>query len=366
MWSVGRQFEKGRTKWRNNGLALPEAGIPLLMGIWGSAFCATLSHYYKEIRPILKGLSGFGGIDQMISDRDEDLVKLHPIDPASIPNFALGMQGMLPETCPDSLYSTDYLQLMDAGMSNNLPIYPLLRKGRGVDVVIAFDASADVRADNWLKVVDGYARQRNITSWPLGAGWPTIDTSVPDAVDQLESMQSKVADAVQQTDAGVGPDIPSSQQLTDSKVPESLGYCNIWVGSAMERRSTDEPPPSKLVGDDFHMLTEKDAGMTVIYFPFLPNPKAGDIDPTTSDYLSTWNFTYSSSQIEDVVNLARINFSEGKEQTKRAIRAVYERKRKLRLHKEAIEKNTRRSRKMRLGIPRGRKIGEADHGDHFS
>ena len=61
---------------------------------------------------------------------------------------------------------------MDAGMSNNLPIYPLIRPGRDVDIIVAFDASADIKQENWLSVVDGYARQRGIKGWPIGAGWP--------------------------------------------------------------------------------------------------------------------------------------------------------------------------------------------------
>lgn len=85
-WAMGRRFNMGRTVWRDNDLALPELRIPLMLGIWGSAFCATLSHYYKEIRPIIKA-GGLGKLDALLSGKDEDLVKVHPIDPAVIPNF---------------------------------------------------------------------------------------------------------------------------------------------------------------------------------------------------------------------------------------------------------------------------------------
>lgn len=114
-WAIGRRFDKGHSVWRDNGLALPEIRVPLLMGIWGSAFCATLSHYYKEIRPIVKGLTGFGAIDNLVVEKDADLTKLHPIDPASIPNFAAGLKDMLPSTCPQSIHDSTHLQLMDAG-----------------------------------------------------------------------------------------------------------------------------------------------------------------------------------------------------------------------------------------------------------
>ena len=47
MFSVGRRFEKGTSVLDVGGYGQPEVRVPLLMGIWGSAFCATLAHYYK-------------------------------------------------------------------------------------------------------------------------------------------------------------------------------------------------------------------------------------------------------------------------------------------------------------------------------
>ena len=113
-WSVGRHFRNGRSIPRNSGLGLPELRIPFLMGIWGSAFCATLAHYYKEIRPILKGLAGFGGIDQMMEEMNHDLIKMHPFDPGAVPNFTLGIEDQVPKSCPQSIFKNDYLELMDA------------------------------------------------------------------------------------------------------------------------------------------------------------------------------------------------------------------------------------------------------------
>ncbi|KAF1992380.1 phospholipase-like protein A2 [Aulographum hederae CBS 113979] len=366
-WAMGHQFEGGRTKWRENGLALPELRISLFLGIWGSAFCATLSHYYKEIRPVLKGITGFGGVDDMMRERDQDLVKVHPIEPATIPNFAAGMQDQLPASCPESIIKNDTLQLMDAGMSNNLPIYPLLRPGRDVDVLICFDASADVKTDNWLKVVDGYARQRGIKGWPMGAGWPPEGATPGEIEKELDKAQaSSEADAKKKLgDAKVDPE--ASKDAKASNRPQkttALSYCNVWVGSTEERTSGEEPPQSKLVDEDMELM-RPDAGITVIYFPFMKNPKVDGVDPMTSDFMSTWNFIYTPEQIDKVVQLARANFNEGNEQTKRAVRAVYERKKEKRLVKEAEERKLRRQRKLRLGQA-GRKLGEGDHGDHFT
>lgn len=365
-WSLGRPFDGGRNKILESGIALPEIRQSLLLGIYGSAFCATLAHYYKEVRPLLSGIKGFAGLDGLLEGKNEDLVKIHPIEPATIPNFVNGMKGELPESCPESVFKSDHLQVMDAGMSNNLPIYPLLRPGRDVDVLIAFDASADIQKENWLSVVDGYAKQRGLKSWPVGTGWPK-PSAKPEENAQMyeeakatspEQAQEKLADA--QEDAkqkaeekqrrAVANDSPDSHVRQGTEA--DLGHCNIWIGTKKERSTDEEPPPSKRLSwedseDTTFRLMEPDATMAVIYFPLLPNDKVPGVDPDKTDYLSTWNFIYKPEQIDDVVALARTNFKSGEEATKRTIRAVYERKKAIRLKLEDQDKLTWWRRKMR-------------------
>ncbi|KAF2014150.1 FabD/lysophospholipase-like protein [Aaosphaeria arxii CBS 175.79] len=372
-WALGRKFENGRTVWRENGLSLPELRVPMLMGIWGSAFCATLSHYYREIRPAVKGLTGFGGLDDMISERNDDLSKVHPINPAAMPNFAYGMRNYLPATCPESVFDAPNLELMDAGMSNNLPIYPLLRPGRNVDILIAFDASADVKTDNWLKVAEGYARQRDIKGWPVGAGWPSDDETIEELRDDLSAAQAqspaeareKIQEAQAQDNSSQDPSSPTSK--SPKSKAKDLGYCNIWAGTTEERTSEPTSPPSPNLSSEDNWETIGSAdGITVIYFPFLANPKVKGVDPKTSDFMSTWNFVYTPEQIDSVVELARTNFQEGAERTKRTVRAVYERKKRMREEREAEALERRRRWKLRQGRAGGRRVGEDDHGDHFS
>jgi phospholipase A2 len=375
-YALGRPFEAGRNKLLDTGLALPELRTPLMIGIFGSAFCATLSHYYKEIRPLLSGIAGFGGLDNMLEEKNDDLIKVHPIEPATIPNFAYKMQGQLPDSCPESVHKTNHLQLMDAGMSNNLPIYPLLRPGRNVDILVAFDASADIQKENWLSVVDGYAKQRGIKGWPIGLGWPRESSKADENAIALEEAQatsaqeaaSKIAKARENRRVNEMDKAEEQNQKTEEspttgeKRPNAdseLGYCTVWVGSKEEREAGKEPPPSKRISwnseDDtsFH-LTEPDAGIAVIYFPLLPNPKIEGVDPDKTDFMSTWNFIYTPEQIDKVVGLARSNFEEGAEQTKRTVRAVYERKKRLRLLQE--DRSLSRSWKRRL----------REEADHFS
>ncbi|EMD86037.1 hypothetical protein COCC4DRAFT_83490 [Bipolaris maydis ATCC 48331] len=361
-WAMGRRFQNGRTVWRDNGLALPEVRVPLLMGIWGSAFCATLSHYYREIRPLMRNLTGLGSsIDAMIAERDDDLVKVHPIDPAAMPNYALGMREFLPSTCPESIFQQKNFQFMDAGMSNNLPIYPLLRPGRNVDILVAFDASADVKTDNWLKVADGYARQRGIKGWPVGAGWPPADESMEEIQQDLDRAEAKTEhEAQEKLDQAKEKNGPNKKKIED------LGYCNIWVGTTEERTSDSASPESKQVEEDWELM-HPNSGITVIYFPFLANPKAPGADPKVSDFMSTWNFVYTPEQIDSVVDLARANYNEGAERTKRTVRAVYERKKRQREEREKEEKERRWRWKLSQGRIAGRRIGgDSEHGDQFS
>lgn len=379
-WALGRRFKNGEDVPPEHGFHLPEIRLPLLMGIFGSAFCATLSHYYREIRPLVQGLAGFGAVDDLISTRDDDLSKVHPFDPAKIPNFAHGMHGRLDKTTPNSIYDDEYIQLMDAGMSNNLPIYPLLRPGRDVDVLLAFDASADIKTDNWLSVADGYARQRGIKGWPVGVGWPKSGESTAEVVKELNEAQakstqeaeSKLQDAkddqerrregAQSHGKTVKAEAEDEKTKFEAGDQESgdLGYCTVWVGTHQEKES--KSPRSKAITEpDAWKLSEPDAGIAVIYLPFLSNDKVPGLSPGTTDFLSTWNFIYTPEQIDKVVELARANYDEGKSQIKSTIRAVYERKKKMREEAE----QSRRQERYRALIRRGEgvRLGE---GDQFS
>lgn len=323
-WSIGRPFRNGISQWRENGLALPELRTPLLMGIWGSAFCASLYHFYNEVKPVLKGLTGFDAIDKLVTQSSEELLALHPIPPPQIPNFLLGLQASLPASCPQSIHSTPKLALMDAGISNNLPIYPLLRPGRNVDILIAFDASADVRKDNWLRKADEYAEQRGIAGWPAGSGWP----------EEEQAPAAGLADASQ-----------------DDSPPGStdLGPCTVFVGSPSTSESASKQ--SHQNGREAHRsrqsfaeeIARHETGLVVVYFPLIPHADIPGLDPRKTEFLSTWNFVYTPEQIDKVVALAKRNFDEGAEATREAIRAVYERKKKQRLAKEkqrAAERNS--------------------------
>jgi len=297
------------------------------MGIWGSAFCATLSHYYKEIRPVVAGLAGFAGMDALITGRNNDLVKVHPFKAAQIPNFVLGLREHLPPSTPESLHANESIELLDAGMSCNLPIYPLLRQGRDVDIIIAFDASADIRKENWLRVADGYALQRGVRGWPMGSGWPD---KVAEEGGELTADAKTVKSKGKELEASM-----EANKTREERASSDLGYCTIWVGSAEERASTHPPPTSRRIDDeDFELSDASSSGIAVAYFPLLPNPLVPGVDPDKSEFLSTWNFVYTHDQIDQVAALARNNFEAGQVKVKALVRAMWKRKKAMREEKD--------------------------------
>lgn len=245
------------------------------------------------------------------------------------------------------MFSTEHLRLMDAGMSNNLPIYPLLRPGRDVDILIVFDASADIKSENWLAVADDYARQRGIVGWPHGVGWPKPEPPQTSPAQELAATQATTAqEAAGKIATARDQQRAQANRTPTTPVPPDLGYCTIWIGhtSPLPSSSSDPPPqgtrlppPASTSPSASASPHPQSSGLTLIYFPLLPNPAAPGVDPNTSDYLSTWNFVYTATQIEQVVGLARANFEAGKEQTHRCVRAVWEGKKRRRWERERRE-----------------------------
>ncbi|KAK9378374.1 acyl transferase/acyl hydrolase/lysophospholipase [Kockiozyma suomiensis] len=349
-WSIGRRWHNGTSI----DAPVPEPNLTLLLGTFGSAFCATLSHFYKEVRPALGEFGVTQALDALVKENDEDLKGVHPIQPAGIPNYLLGLKPYLPSTCPESLFSSKEIELMDAGMDNNLAVYPMLRPEREVDMIIAFDCSANLSEVKWLELTAGYTKKRGILGWPVEAGWPKGDSleedmrefekqdEIPEIKDAIEKVTQE-KNALSSTTA-----VPQGKRDLRSLLPrrpskkkeqqrqKTLGPVSIWTGVVGEKsqdRDVPEPPEPQTI-DEEYKLQSPDAGITLVYCPLLPNSKVPGVDPDESPYMSTWNFIYSPEEVDKVVELAGTNFSEGEERVRRAVRLIYERKRKIRIERE--------------------------------
>jgi cytosolic phospholipase A2 len=181
----------------------------------------------------------------------------------------------------------------------------------------------------------GYAKQKGILGWPIGIGWPK-DTSPSENVatltDATSSSPTETEDKLALAKSFPSPDYPTDP-ITQKY---GLGHCNIWIGTTTTRTTPEEPPKPKSVPvtvDDGWRLDPED-GIMLIYLPLLPNLKVPDVVPETTEFLSTWNFQYTPAQVDELVALAGANFGVGEERIRRAVRAMWLRKKGLREERE--------------------------------
>ncbi|KAI9488610.1 acyl transferase/acyl hydrolase/lysophospholipase [Zychaea mexicana] len=282
VWAFGRRFSEGKNTQR-----LPEQTLGIMMGVFGSAFAASLAHFYKEIRGFMP-TTAVEKADEMIVRFKDSMSGYYPISPACFPNpfYRLSVPH---DAKDDGLVESKQLALADAGLDNNIPFYPLLREGRNADVILAIDLSADIQTSSHFDRAEGYVQRRGISGWPKGAGWPKKSTD----------------------------DSETSPSLSE----ESLGTCTVFASKTYDDEEEESEKP-----------------ITVVYFPLISNPNHDStFDPQTAEFTSTWNFVYSSTQVSKLVGLAERNLTDNVDQVRQVLRQVWQRKRAMRLRKENKE-----------------------------
>ncbi|GJN93623.1 hypothetical protein Rhopal_006680-T1 [Rhodotorula paludigena] len=349
-WALGRVFEDGRSAER-----VPELGIPVLSGIYASAFSASLFSYFLEVRPLLASLPLFSRIDDFVKSNAFKLDMIHPLPPAELPNFLYRLPSSSlssPSSLPSSLTSARTLGFADAGINLNLPYLPLLR--RQCDVVIALDASADSQ-DLWFQRAAEYSRQYEVEGRP--GRWPRVDVEAlfprpADEGGEAEGAARKVDQAKKQ-ERIAGPlrqrkgvdernpepvplgSAPESAQHAagemDKSMPTSqaseppLSRCSIWIGSTRAEDASscrnDHPTVEQVASRD---------GIALAYVPLLPDAKF----PNPLEVFSTWQFDYKEEETDKLIRLAKDNFKAGEEQLKTVLKGVWLRKRAQRLADE--------------------------------
>ncbi|KAG0243505.1 hypothetical protein BGW41_002045 [Actinomortierella wolfii] len=272
-WSFGRRFVEGKSIER-----IPETNLAILLGTFGSAFTATLADYYNEVRPLVnKAISE--ALDSYVQDN---------VDP-EMEDF----------THHKNLY------LNDAGMDNNLPLYPLLRPGRNVDVILAFDSSADIESVPWFEKADEYAKRRGIERWP-----------------PISKHRAK--------------------QLEKEGKDRKMQPVEIFHGIVADDRDIDHADQAAKSGE-VHQETKSDASdhkplsahpITLVYFPLIPNDSFGEFDPSNDPFCSTWNFEIRDDQVEMLALLGESNFAKGVDDVRHILKETWQRKKKERIENE--------------------------------
>ena len=154
-WALGRMYTRGTS---SGPAAEPSLGF--LLGIFGSAFAAQFKDIYEEVgealdsRGLRFALKQAGKLPAIGAGR---------IFPARIPSFA----STVPAALQMLKRGGDEMTLTDAGMIYNLPLQPLMRKERGVDIIVVSDASEEQFEKNALERAQEWARARGI-AFPKG------------------------------------------------------------------------------------------------------------------------------------------------------------------------------------------------------
>ena len=147
-WAFGRYFEKGASTNR-----APHHPISFCLGVWGSAFSLSFYEFYMLTLQHLEPKSVFGPLLKELSQPSQ--FGDFRIFPAIVRNFTYKMPNL-----PRSEFQMN--TLVDAGISINLPMPPLLNPGRKVDIIIVCDASGDVLGAQQLYFAQKYAINHNL------------------------------------------------------------------------------------------------------------------------------------------------------------------------------------------------------------
>jgi cytosolic phospholipase A2 len=241
-WSFGRRFLQGKSQDR-----APSQSLGYLMGIWGSAFAANVKEIvhnfeqaiqYEQLRGVLKV-----GLDVTRLGKQR-------FSSAQVLNFTYGMLKLLRG-------QEEVLTLVDAGLSFNLPLPPLMRKERAVDIIIVLDASSPINKGEELQKAQTYLKAKGIKIPPIN--YEAINSSIYSVFYDPE----------------------------DTSIP------------------------------------------TIIYMPLVKNSNYSNFDPLScsKDYCSTFNFSYTAAQFEELSGLTEFNMKESKDSIIKAIRRVVEAKR---------------------------------------
>lgn len=337
-WSFGREFVNGRNVERR-----PELAFTILAGIFGSAFCASLKLYFREIQPTLEQFPSqlYNWLLDIVSENERDLGLIHPVLPDQVPNFLKGLHGQLRSGSPPDLADREYMTFMDAGAELNIPYYPLLR--RNVDCIIALDASADSQ-DLWFTRAEELAARRGLRTWPRGASWPAEvhpshlhvnDTDVAEAAEDAEaraasrklaeSQESALAEQTHRKNTADERGIPERDGPSPRQHP--LRSCEVWIGSS----ESNEADSSRLDDLDEDALLKRD-GIGVVYIPLAPNEaRVPGFDPFI---VSTWRREVTAEESQALLDVAEANFTDSREKIIRLLRAIWLRKRRERTQSE--------------------------------
>jgi hypothetical protein len=217
--------------------------LHFMLGLWGSAFASPLQEYAGSLDdPIVKYLIQLIGPQRTLREL-----------PASVPNWGYNDAGAADEKFPS-------LRLRDGGIDFNLPLPPLLRQDRAIDVIVVHDMSEDVVAKG-TAVEDGRpsAFHSLIEAWCFAARnelpFPNLARDFVSAVTSPLSMTMEQQSAlVEQWRAALSLETPF---LVFAGAKASNTPTIVYIPLVQDPESTFQPVPCAARPDECDMPTMK-------------------------------------------------------------------------------------------------------------
>ncbi|KAJ2088347.1 hypothetical protein IW138_004324 [Coemansia sp. RSA 986] len=313
-WAFGRPMIDGQDKMR-----VGEAHFGSIMGTVASAFCASVKamvmEVYMNIPTTLRPV-----VDPLLDWFEHDTEISHIVPPYTLNNpfFRTPEKRSIENKLLLELESEQLLSLMDAGLENNLPFAPLLRKERNVDVVVCLDSSANIDIMPWFARAEAWAAKHQVERWPWGAR-PWASDPLRPSTAEVEIHRNMLRSTRQASKNAEG-------RLKDGNVK-----CVVF----------DRPlAPSPLRSDSPHSSLVLEPPISILYLPLLGNKGFRDpaFDPGIADFCATFNDKWEPEQVDLLADLASFNFMQETERIRLAVKQAYERKRAYRLYREGLEK----------------------------
>lgn len=147
-WSFGRKFVNGKSV----GFA-PEQSLGFIMGIFCSAFSADIEEIAKTIKTYIDKNNNFLKFtNNIISESNFGDIRFVP---AKVNNFTYGMFD-------SQMQNVEQLTLVDGGHDFNLPIAPLLRPERNIDIIFIGDYGFMSNYKETMKNAEKYVAKKGL------------------------------------------------------------------------------------------------------------------------------------------------------------------------------------------------------------
>ncbi|CEH19394.1 Lysophospholipase [Ceraceosorus bombacis] len=314
-WSFGRKFDKGISTQK-----CPERSISLLLGLATSAPAGPLAAWLGTIyRNLPKGAIGNKirqEADEWVEKNPEKAERLqshHPVHAQNEANPFFGAE--VQEGRGNGFENSPRIHLVDAGMSNNLPIYTFCRPGRDVDIMLLGDFSSDVQKGSALERIQEFGAEKGYRVTPR-ANMPSLPDWPTEKNEKGEDKPKELsAEEIASRFAGRYAQVLDAEPIAEDQRTEEQGKTYERDGIRYNHRH--QPQATK--------------ACKMIYMPLLPHACQPNYDPSTAPFSSSYNLEWTPEQVETIRKTARACVAEGLSAIREEVRAVYGAKKAARL-----------------------------------